>query len=91
MRTVLLLTCWAVCCSLAAPDHDGERTDSDLAVLLTSRSASSVLVFGFMMVVTAALFSILPLTYFFGFYFGRYFIAPLIYSLSSEEIVKIQL
>ena len=42
----------------------------------------SVLLFGFMVVVTAALASLLPLTYFFGFYFGRFFIAPVIYSVT---------
>ena len=40
----------------------------------------SALLFGFMVVVTAALASILPLSYFFGFYFGRFFIAPVFYS-----------
>ena len=42
----------------------------------------SALLFGFMLVVTAALASMLPLTYFFGFYFGRFFIAPVFYSVS---------
>ena len=53
----------------------------------------SALLFGFMLVVTAALASMLPLTYFFGFYFGRFFIAPVFYSVSwscndSNKVLK---
>ena len=40
----------------------------------------SAFLFGFMVVVTAAVASMLPLSYFFGFYFGRFFIAPVFYS-----------
>ena len=61
-RVLGLISCLSSL-SLATGDGGQERLETELE--LSPRSAS-ILVFGFMTIVTAALFSMLPLTYFFG-------------------------
>ena len=96
IRNIILLSISIASLNLAKGEDEAksrsvQEVNSQGLVTILRSTLNSILVLGFMMVVTAALFSSLPLTYFYGFYFGRYYIAPFFYDNLHSQTWKLLL